>query len=147
MQGLGALGRLQIPTYISTITNESLVTRARNILVAMFLANKDATHLMFIDADIGFNAENIAKMMTDTMRDDVEIVCGAYPKKGINWQTVIDAVNRGEDNAETSMFEPVLGVVSITNFRIMIYHFPGTYRCPRKPDYTDSCINNILIKI
>lgn len=101
MQGLGALGRLQIPTYISTITNESLVTRARNILVAMFLANKDATHLMFIDADIGFNAENIAKMMTDTMRDDVEIVCGAYPKKGINWQTVIDAVNRGEDNAET----------------------------------------------
>ena len=41
---------------ITTLRNESLVTRARNIMVAMFLES-DCSHLMFIDADIEFDAE------------------------------------------------------------------------------------------
>ena len=43
--------------------NESLITRARNTLVSQFLdADKEddsLTHLMFIDADIGFRGEAV----------------------------------------------------------------------------------------
>lgn len=99
LNALGVLGRAGIPVITSSITNESLVTRARNTLVAMFLSQPKATHLMFIDADIGFKGDYIVKMLWDSMRDDVEIVTGAYPKKGINWESVIRAVKRGEVDA------------------------------------------------
>ena len=40
---------------ISTLANESLITRGRNTLTSFFMENTDATHLFFIDADIEFN--------------------------------------------------------------------------------------------
>lgn len=45
-----------------TIANESLVQRARNTLVAQFLAS-DATHLLFVDADIGFGADAVLRLL------------------------------------------------------------------------------------
>ena len=39
---------------LDTMVNESLVTRARNNLMAKMMTNKAATHFMFIDADIRF---------------------------------------------------------------------------------------------
>jgi tRNA-binding EMAP/Myf-like protein len=50
----------QIPIAFGTIANESLVTRARNVLVAYFLQS-DFTRLMFIDADIEFQVEDVIK--------------------------------------------------------------------------------------
>jgi hypothetical protein len=70
--------------------NESLITRARNALAHNFLKT-DCTHLMFIDADIRFNPGDIPPMVDA----DKEIICGIYPKKEINWQSVKDAVERG----------------------------------------------------
>lgn len=75
--------------YYSYMMNESLITRARNGLVFDFLES-DATHLMFIDADIGFNASDIVSMI----KADKDIICGLYPKKEINWQLVEMAVKR-----------------------------------------------------
>ena len=37
-------------TYLANLTNESLITRARNELVRMFLNDSKCTHIMFIDA-------------------------------------------------------------------------------------------------
>ena len=70
--------------------NESLITRARNRIAHDFL-NSDCTHLMFIDADIGFNPYDIVRMV----RADVDVLCGVYPKKEINWSEVHAAVLRG----------------------------------------------------
>ena len=69
---------------LATLSNESLVTRARNTLLAMFLQNPNYTHLMFIDADIGFNPQDVVKLL----HRNKDIVTGAYPKKSINWQAV-----------------------------------------------------------
>lgn len=71
----------------SFVFNESLITRARNALVHQFLKTQ-ATHLLFIDADIRFQAEHIMAMVMA----DVDVVCGIYPKKEINWHTVERAV-------------------------------------------------------
>ena len=84
------LGNHGMGTYYSYMTNESLITRARNRCVHEFLQT-DATHLMFIDADIGFNPHDIAKLV----KRNVDIVCGLYPKKEINWVRVAKAVENG----------------------------------------------------
>ena len=79
-----------IKMYYIYMMNESLITRARNGLANDFLAS-DATHLMFIDADIGFNPNDIIEMV----KRDVDICCGLYPKKEIDWQRVTQAVQSG----------------------------------------------------
>lgn len=73
----------QIPLAFGTIANESLVTRARNVLLAYFLSS-DFTHLMFIDADIEFSVEDMLKLYVH----DKDVIVGAYPKKGVAWQRI-----------------------------------------------------------
>jgi len=63
---------------LTTLRNESLVTRARNILSAMFL-DSGATHLFFIDADIEFEPDAVIRMLAM----DKDIIAGAYPKKAL----------------------------------------------------------------
>ena len=72
---------------MSSIDNESLVTRARNTLLAHFLADQSCTHLFFIDADIDYKPEDVFRML----HWDKDVVCGAYPKKGIQWRDVSKA--------------------------------------------------------
>ena len=60
---------------------ESLVTRARNDCVAAFLANKEWTHLFWIDSDVGFSAEAAFRLL----RSGYDIAAGVYPLKRENW--------------------------------------------------------------
>jgi len=85
-----ALNQNGIDMNYSMMLNESLITRARNRMAHDFLAS-DCTHLMFIDADIGWRPYDIVQMV----RADVDVICGIYPKKEINWHEVHAAVNRG----------------------------------------------------
>jgi len=78
---------------ITTLRNESLIPRARNILTAMFMEDPKATHLMFIDADIEFEPDSILRMLAMNKN----IVAGAYSKKTVDWRSVAKAVQRGED--------------------------------------------------
>jgi hypothetical protein len=80
-----------IDVSFSFMFNESLVQRARNGLANVFMKKPECTHLMFIDADIRFNAADIISMM----EADKDIICGIYPKKEINWRTVDMAVKKG----------------------------------------------------
>ena len=63
-----AATRKGIQVHLNTMGNESLITRARNTLVCQFL-DADAkeperfSHLLFIDSDIGFKAENAIRLI------------------------------------------------------------------------------------
>lgn len=90
--------KYDIPFTVSTLANESLVTRGRNTLVSFFMENPQATHLFFIDADIEFNAEDLLRMVAY----DKPIIVGAYPKKAINWNSIIGAArNNPDETADT----------------------------------------------
>lgn len=90
MQTPLAFSKAGVQLYYTYMMNESLITRARNSLAYDFLAS-NATHLMFVDADIGFNPNDIISMV----KRDVDIVCGLYPKKEIHWGRVAQAVKDG----------------------------------------------------
>ena len=70
---------------ITTLRNESLVTRARNILSAMFMEST-ASHLFFIDADIEFDVDSILRALAY----DKDIMAAAYPKKALPIQYAIN---------------------------------------------------------
>ncbi|TWT15212.1 glycosyltransferase family 2 protein [Reyranella sp. CPCC 100927] len=59
-----------------TAAGDSLVMRARNTLVSVFMASGHS-HLMFIDADVEWPAEAVVALL----EADKDVVCGAYPKK------------------------------------------------------------------
>ena len=82
-----------IPYSVTTSANESLVSRARCHMVAYMMANPKATHLMFIDADINFNCQDILHML----QHDKDVICGAYPKKQLDWNSIKDAADKGLD--------------------------------------------------
>jgi hypothetical protein len=92
MQGVMELQRVMMTTdtdiSFSFMFNESLITRARNALAHNFLKMEKATHLMFIDADIKFFANQFPPMI----EADKDIICGIYPKKEINWGSVRQAM-------------------------------------------------------
>lgn len=75
------------------IMNESLITRARNEIVRIFLETEH-DYLMFIDADIGFDGEAVAQLMLA----DKDICCGVYPRKEVNWDSVNKAAREGKEN-------------------------------------------------
>jgi len=71
---------------LDTMVNESLVTRARNNLMAKMMTNNQATHFMFIDADIRFQPESIFQMIAH----DKDVIGGLYPKKALPINYVIN---------------------------------------------------------
>jgi hypothetical protein len=73
----------------SFIFNESLITRARNYLVDEFLRS-GCTHLLFIDADINFNPQDVLALLAL----DRDIIGGPYPKKSINWSNIVNAIQK-----------------------------------------------------
>lgn len=95
----------------SQLFNESLIQRGRNLLTNHFLKS-EATHLMFIDADILFRPEDIFPML----EADKDIICGIYPKKEINWQTVRKAMDAGVPDAELK-FHTGAFVVNLKDYK------------------------------
>jgi hypothetical protein len=78
---------------MSKVYNESLITRARNNLVHEFIKS-DADALLFIDADEGFNHEDVTRMVNAGK----DLIGGIYPMKNINWDQVRQAVLAGKEN-------------------------------------------------
>lgn len=64
--------------------NESLIQRARNNIATRFLEEKESDVLLFIDADIHFNPQEIYDMLLL----DKDIIGAVTPLKGINWQNI-----------------------------------------------------------
>ena len=74
--------------------NESLIQRGRNTIAHHFMNLPDATHLLFIDADIKFRVEDIVKMI----KADKELIIGPVALKGYNWEEIRAAALAGEEN-------------------------------------------------
>lgn len=95
--------------------NESLITRARNYCADEFLRS-DCSHLMFIDSDIGFNAQDVLAMLAiiDGHPDinngkPFDVLTGPYPKKCISWEKVKQAVDKGFADEDPEVLNRFVG--------------------------------------
>jgi len=69
--------------------NDSLVSRARNNLIARAMTDPTATHFLFIDNDISWDPIDIIKLLLA----DKGIIGGIYPLKTYNWSTLLKDPN------------------------------------------------------
>jgi hypothetical protein len=91
----GAAERAGVPVSFAWLSNNAVIDRARNVLAATFLQS-DATHLVFIDGDIGFVPDELLGIVTRMQGDDRLAVFGVpYPKRRINWSMVASAAAKG----------------------------------------------------
>ena len=82
--------------------NDSLVSRARNNLVARAMNNPKMTHIIFIDNDISWDPLDILKLMIVSK----PIIGGIYPLKNYNWQSIItDKKNPENENVIKALIE------------------------------------------
>jgi hypothetical protein len=106
------------------IFNESLVQRARNYLTDEFVRS-GYDHMIFIDSDIHFEPQDVLVMMHfAASRDDMDVVCGPYPKKAISWEKIKVAVDKGYADKNPNQLEEFVGdfvfnpADGITQFRV-----------------------------
>jgi hypothetical protein len=88
---------------LSLVGSDALITRARAEFVAAFLSDPRGTHLLFIDADIAFEPDQVFRLL----QFDADVVAAAYPAKQIDWQRIATAV-RDHRNPETAAMHYVL---------------------------------------
>jgi hypothetical protein len=113
------------------LMQESLIQRARNYCCDEFLRsvsiirgedgqpllNEDGTektepytHMIFLDSDIGFNAQDVIIMMgLMQQHPEYDILTAPYPKKCISWEKVKQAADRGLGDDNPSNLEKFIG--------------------------------------
>jgi hypothetical protein len=78
--------QLNIPLTIEFCKNDSLVSRARNNLVAKAMSTPSVTHILFIDNDITWDPADVLKLLIS----DKSLIGGVYPLKKYNWEKIVD---------------------------------------------------------
>jgi hypothetical protein len=73
-----------IGCHVELLEDDRLIARARARLAARFLAHPQATHLLFIDADIGFAPENALRLL----EAGKAVAGGVYPVKHLDWERI-----------------------------------------------------------
>lgn len=109
MELVSLCNRLGVKLQFFSLYNESLITRARNYCTDAFLRS-DNTHMMFIDADIEFDPQDVLLLLSEADENsDKDILCGPYPKKSISYEKLIQAVNRGIGDKNPNVLENFIG--------------------------------------
>ena len=88
--------QLGIDWTLETMVNESLISRARNTLTAKFLEQEGATHLFFVDADIGWEPWHLLVLLNH----DKDVIGGLYPMKTMPIKWVVNGFEGAEEGPD-----------------------------------------------
>ena len=136
--------RFNIQLKVEFCKNDSLVSRARNNLIARGMTDKDATHFLFIDNDITWDPVDIIKLIIA----DKDLVGGVYPLKSYDWDKLIkDNANPYNSNVIQALLKKknssqLAGLVSDS---AMVQHNLLRYNINYLGQYLE--INNNLAKV
>jgi len=85
MKTVELFNKMNIQFQIEFCKNDSLISRARNNLIAKAMTTRDTTHIMFIDSDIAWEPIDIVKLLMS----EKELVGGVYPLKHYYWEKLV----------------------------------------------------------
>ena len=121
------LAELGVELHIEGCNNDSLVSRARNNLVAKAMTNPNTTHILFIDNDITWDTNSILKLLIA----DKPIVGGIYPLKRYNWNKLLNTNSETQDSniiknwigrKNQSMFKDDIDDVNLIQHKLLSYN-------------------------
>jgi acyl-CoA synthetase (AMP-forming)/AMP-acid ligase II len=114
-----------VELHLEFCNNDSLVSRARNNLVAKAMTNPNMTHMLFIDNDITWDPDSILKLLVA----DKPLVGGIYPLKHYNWERLVttnpenpNVVQNWIDRKNQSMFKDAIPDVDMVHHRMLSYN-------------------------
>jgi hypothetical protein len=119
--------KLNIDLRVEFCKNDSLVSRARNNLVARAMSDPKMTHFIFIDADISWDPMDIIKLLIS----DKQLIGGIYPLKHYEWKDlVVDKTNPYNSNViqswinrkNQSQFKDVITDESLVQQKLLKYN-------------------------
>ena len=84
---------------LALLDGDALITRARSVLAARFLDHPAATHLLFVDADIGFEPDQVWRLLDA----DKDFAAAFYPLKATDWAAVPRRAVAGEPLASAAL--------------------------------------------
>lgn len=93
---------------LSQISGCSLITKARNMLAATFLAS-DCTDLLFVDADVIINPDAVLRLLA--LSTDKDVTSGMYPRRGADRKFFLDFYTNEDNELE---FDPY-GMLRVKN--------------------------------
>lgn len=99
MQAVQVLSKHGVSMHLNTLSCESLITRARNHQLSVFLGNKEFTHMLFIDSDIGFDPEIIVELI----RADFPVSAVPYPKKAYDFDRIKRALAKDPETSAADL--------------------------------------------
>jgi hypothetical protein len=91
-----AAPKLGFDVAILMLGNDALITRGRSAIAAKFLDNPATTHLLFVDADITFQPEHVARLL----RFDKDFVAGMYPAKVVDWEQLAQRYGKSRETLD-----------------------------------------------
>ena len=94
--------RLGLRLSLAMLGQDALITRSRNTLVGRFRGT-DATHVLFVDADIGFSPEDVFRLVSHGH----DVIGGLYPVRASIWDDAARARLQGGEDPETAAFRYV----------------------------------------
>jgi hypothetical protein len=124
MNTLILFNNLNIELRIKFCKNDSLVSRARNNLIAEAMFDEESTHFMFIDNDITWSPVDILKLIMD----DKDIIGGVYPLKHYNWDNLLlpiensNFINEIKKRKESSQLKDVMSDLDYLKHNMLKYN-------------------------
>jgi hypothetical protein len=85
---------------------DALITRARANLMTQFLDDPSATHFLFVDADVGFQPNQVFRLI----ESGADVVAALYPIKRVNWDKARRAIETNKPNVPAASLDYVLEI-------------------------------------
>lgn len=119
---MNTFSQLGIRLKIEFCRNDSLVSRARNNLIAKVMSDTSVTHMLFIDGDITWSVADIFKLVLS----EKAIVGGIYPIKNYDWNKLVvpgrNIVQEWIDAKNNSQLKSAISDIEAVQHRMMRYN-------------------------
>jgi len=116
--------KYKIPLIIEFCKNDSLVSRARNNLIAKAMSDVETTHMLFIDADITWSPMDIIKLLLANK----PLVGGVYPLKRYFFDKIIPSptnpnpIQKILERKKNSQFSEIISDTDMIEHNLLKYN-------------------------